>query len=48
MDMFDGKKFWVNLHDIILFAVYTSVFLTVVTTPIIIVSLILYRIFLLA
>tara|TARA_R100000951_G_scaffold24284_1_gene20483 strand:- start:4256 stop:4402 length:147 start_codon:yes stop_codon:yes gene_type:complete len=48
MDMFDGKQFWINLHDIILFAVYTSVFLTVVMTPIILVALILYRIFLLA
>lgn len=48
MQLFDGKHFWVNLHDIILFAVYTSVFLTVVFTPIILVSLILYRIFIVA
>jgi hypothetical protein len=45
MELFDGKHFWVNLHDIILFAVYTSVFLTVMFTPPIIVTLILYRIF---
>ena len=45
MELFDGKHFWVNLHDIILFAVYTSVFLTVVLTPIALVVLILCRIF---
>tara|TARA_S200002703_G_scaffold35810_1_gene30879 strand:- start:4542 stop:4688 length:147 start_codon:yes stop_codon:yes gene_type:complete len=48
MDLFDGKKFWINVHDIILFAVYTSVFLTIVMTPIVLVFLLLYRIFLLA
>jgi len=48
MELFDGKQFWVNLHDIILFAVYTSVFVTVVLSPIVIVAIALYRIFLFA
>ena len=44
MQLFDGKDFWVNMHDIFLFAVYTSVFVTVVLTPPIVVAIILYRI----
>jgi len=44
MDLFDGKQFWINLHDIILFAVYTSVFVTVVLAPIALIVLILCRI----
>ena len=46
MELFDGKKFWVNLHDIILFAVYTSVFITVVFAPLLLIVLIVCRIFL--
>ncbi len=48
MELFDGKNFWINLHDIILFALYTSVFVTVVLAPIVIIAIASYRIFLLA
>jgi hypothetical protein len=46
MDLFDGKQFWVNLHDIILFAIYTSIFVTTVLAPLALIILILCRIFL--